>query len=456
MSDAEAVLMAVCAVLGCLVARPVPLWFCASVVVVALSVRAPWLAVLAALLLGSAWSHRAWGAVGVPSTSRPAEAFHGPAVLVIDPVRVGGVTHVVLRIRQKRYDVWAAGSPGRRLLRRSAFQVVWVEGTLRPPPPRRWRRLALRHIVGEMQVRSVVDWSSGSPLARSTQRTRDALSRGARVLSAVDRSLFLGLVIGDDRDEPPSLVDDFRGAGLGHLTAVSGQNVAFLLAVASPLLRRCRPLWRWLLTVMLLGWFAALTRFEPSVLRATVMAGLAATAFGLGRVASPLRLLALAVTALVIVDPFLVWSPGFWLSVSATTGIVLFARRLAAGLPGPRWLALASAVTLSAQVGVAPVAWLVFGREAVWALPANVLAEPVAAFVMTYGLPAGLLAGALPGWCAAVVHGPNLFALRWLRLVAGTAAGGDWPWARPVVSLGGVLLVGWLLRRSARALGSTR
>lgn len=456
MSDVEAVLMAACAVLGCLLARAVPLWVCVTFVAVALTLRAPWLAVLAALLLGSAWSARAWDAVPVPSERPAPQAYSGPAVLVADPVRVGAVTHAVLRIAAKRYDVWAHGSPGRRLLRRSAFQVVWVEGSLRPPPSRRWRRLALRHIVGEMQLRTVLDWSSGSPLARSTQRTRDALEHGAAALNPVDRSLFLGLVIGDDRNEPPSLVSDFRGAGLGHLTAVSGQNVAFLLAVASPVLRRCRPLWRWLLTVSLLAWFAALTRFEPSVLRATVMAGLSATAFGLGRVASPLRLLALAVTALVIVDPFLVWSPGFWLSVSATTGIVLLARRVAAALPGPRWLALAAAVTLTAQVGVAPVAWLVFGREAVWALPANVLAEPVAAFVMTYGLPAGLLAAALPRPLAAVVHGPNLLALRWLRLVAGAAASGDWPWARPVVSLGGILLVGWLLRRSARAVGSAR
>jgi competence protein ComEC len=307
-----------------------------------------------------------------------------------------------------------------------------------------------------MDLRALPDWSAGSPLARSTQRTRNALARGAAPLGPVDRSLFLGLVIGDDRDEPPALVDDFRRSGLGHLTAVSGQNVAFLLAVATPLLRRCRPGWRWTLTLALLAWFAALTRFEPSVLRATVMAGLAATSFVLGRSASPVRLLALAVTVLVLVDPLLVWSPGFWLSVSATAGIVLLARRLAIAIPGPRWLALAAAVTLSAQVGVAPVAWTVFGREAVWALPANLLAEPVAAFVMTYGLPAGLLAGLLPGPLAAVLHGPTLFSLRWIRLVAATAAQGDWPWARPFVSVGGAVMVVWLLRRSTRAVGSAQ
>ena len=57
---------------------------------------------------------------------------------------------------------------------------------------------------------------------------------------------------------------------------------------------------------------------------------------------------------------------------------------------------------------------------------------------------------------AAAVHGPTLFALRWLRLVARTAALGDWPWARPLVSAFGLVVVAWLLRRSARAVGSPR
>ena len=41
------------------------------------------------------------------------------------------------------------------------------------------------------------------------------------------------------------MIERFRASGLGHLTAVSGQNVAFLLAAAGPLLRRARPSTRW-------------------------------------------------------------------------------------------------------------------------------------------------------------------------------------------------------------------
>ena len=68
----------------------------------------------------------------------------------------------------------------------------------------------------------------------------------------------------------------------------------------------------------MIAWFVVITRFEPSILRTGVMAGLSATAFMTGRERSPSRILALAVTGLLLVDPLLLWSIGFWLSVGAT------------------------------------------------------------------------------------------------------------------------------------------
>ena len=67
---------------------------------------------------------------------------------------------------------------------------------------------------------------------------------------------------------------------------MSGENLAFALALAGPLLRRLTLRWRFVATVGLVAWFALLTRFEPSVLRASAMAALAATAVVLARPAS--------------------------------------------------------------------------------------------------------------------------------------------------------------------------
>jgi competence protein ComEC len=237
-------------------------------------------------------------------------------------------------------------------------------------------------------------------------------------MSPAERSLFLGFVIGDDRGQPPALVTAFRDSGLAHLSAVSGENVAFLLAVVQPLLRRLGIRLRWAATLGVIAWFAVLTRFEPSVLRAAVMAGLAATAAFTDRPASGVRLLALTVAGLVLVDPLLVYSVGFWLSVAATAGLVVLSARLATRLPGPRWVVEPLAVTLAAQVGVAPVAIVVFGGVPVAALPANILAAPAAGPVMVLGLPLALAAAAVPDPVAAVLVLPLRALVRWIALVA--------------------------------------
>ena len=69
-------------------------------------------------------------------------------------------------------------------------------------------------------------------------------------------------------------------------------------------------------------------------------------------------------------------------------------------------------------------------------VPANVLAGPVAGGVMLYGLPAGLVAGAVPA-LAPVVMLPCRLGVRWVDLVATLGArlepGGAASW------------VGWLL-----------
>jgi competence protein ComEC len=142
----------------------------------------------------------------------------------------------------------------------------------------------------------------------------------------------------------------------------------------------------------------------------------------LGRPASTIRLLALAVAAMVLIDPLLVWSVGWWLSVGATAGIAALAAPLAARLPGPRAVAQALAVTVAAQIGVAPVAVSAFGGVPVASVPANLLAVPVAGPLMMWGLPAGVVAGVAPA-VAPVLHVPTRLGVRWIALVARVGAG---------------------------------
>jgi len=211
------------------------------------------------------------------------------------------------------------------------------------------------------------------------------------------------------------------------------------------------------LTVAVIAWFIVLTRVEPSILRAGVMAGLSATAYATGRERSPVRILALAVIVLVVVDPLLAWSIGFWLSVGATAGVCTVGPWLAHRLTvfGP--LALPLGITLGAQLGVVvPSVW-VFGRLPLVSVVANLLAVPVAGFVMLYGLPAGLVAGSMPA-VAPVVMLPARIGTRWVDTVAGLGARLEpeppWVWVGwAVVVVLVVVVVSWSV---CRRRGGTR
>jgi hypothetical protein len=121
---------------------------------------------------------------------------------------------------------------------------------------------------------------------------------------------------------------------------------------------------------------------------------------------------------LVLVDPLLVHALGFRLSVAASAGILLLAPTLRNHLPGPVLLAEVVAVTVAAQVAVAPLVVPAFGGLPVASLPANVLAAPAAGPVTAWGLTGGLLAGVLPDAAARLLHLPTRVLLGWIDAVA--------------------------------------
>ncbi len=375
---------------------------------------------------------------------RPPEAgdFTTIVTLVADPEDVPAGVRVTAASPVGRVELWARGPAAAGLRRADAGARVDVVGALAPRSGAAIAAWPTSRVVGNVAVDSATVVDGGAPHWRFAGVVRGLLERGADGLPERASALLRGLVVGDDRDQDAMTRDAFDAAGLTHLLAVSGQNVAFVLVAVGPLLRRLRPWPRLAAATVVLGLFATVTRFEPSVLRAVGMAGLGLVAWTLGRPAEGRRLLALTVTGLVVVDPLLARSLGFRLSVAATAAIVVAASPLAARLRGPTWLRLAVAVPLVAQLATAPLLATVDARVPVLAVPANVLVGPAAAFVMTWGSSVGLLAGAVGGGAATVLHLPTRAALAWIDGVARVAAG------LPVGSFGSATTI-------AVALGST-
>jgi DNA polymerase-3 subunit delta len=392
----------------------------AGVVVVAAATRSrrPWLLCLALGVVAAGLADRAMAGLD-PVAVGP---IAGWGTLLTDPEGLdGGGVRALVRVDGERLDAVAFGAAGGALAERLAGEEIVVRGTARPlARPSAWT--VSRRIVGRLDVEGVGEARAG-PVGAAANGIRRTFDEGARDLPLATRTLLTGIVLGDDREQPAEVVDDFRASGLAHLLAVSGSNVAFLLVVARPALTRLRWSARAVATIALLTGFALVVRLEPSVLRAVAMAGVATLAAALGRPAAGLRILGLAVIGLLLVDPLLVRSLGFGLSVGASAAILALAPRIEASVPGPAWWRGPASVTLAAHIGTLPLVLPTFGEVPVAALPANLAAAPAAGGLMVWGLTAGLAAGVLPGPAAAVLHLPTSLLAWWLLAVARSAAG---------------------------------
>jgi competence protein ComEC len=160
-----------------------------------------------------------------------------------------------------------------------------------------------------------------------------------------------------------------------------------------------------------------------------------------GRIASPMRILALALAVVVLADPWAPLAPGLWLSF----GAVMLIFYVASGWSGPesrfaQWGRVQWAIT----VGLAPAALLLFGQVSLAGPLANALAIPVISVVVT---PLALLAAVVPA--EALLHSAAwlvewlLQFLEWCSALPGAL------WQQHVPELWSVVLalggVAWLL-----------
>lgn len=391
-----------------------PVWIAFLCVVLCAARRWPRAVSAAIVALALALGARAEAALDRPVAAR---SIHEWVTLVRDPEPSGPSTQIEVRVGSVRAEANVYGALSRSIAPRLMGDRLLVHGRL-SPLRQRTNRADVRHLTARLtidRIEATADAKGAYAVANALRRT---LERGAASLSPRDRTLFTGFVYGDDRGQSTAVADDFRATGLGHLLAVSGENVAFAVSVFTPLLRRLTFRPRFALLVLVLAQFAVITRFEPSVLRATFMYAASALAATTGHRATGRRTLSLAVSALILIDPIIVYSLGFQLSVLATAGIVEFSPAIAARLKGPSIITTPLSLTLAAQVAVLPIELLRFGGVPIASLPANVLAAPFAAPVMVWGLTGGLLAGLIGDPLAALLHLPTRVCLGWVAFTA--------------------------------------
>lgn len=268
------------------------------------------------------------------------------------------------------------------------------------------------------------------------------------------RGLLAGFLIGDTSHVSEADVEAMRLSGLSHFVAVSGSNVALfllLLFVATGPLSM-GPKRRAAIGLVGLPIYAAATRFEPSVMRASLMAGIALVGRLVGVVLEAWQLLATAIVLLLVLDPHLTSNVGFQLSVVATAGVVAGARWPVRGGRFSRALA----VTIGAQFAVAPLLLIHFGSVPLMSPLINLVAAPLVAVSTTTGA-VGVVGSSflieLAAHLADVVLAlsragstlPQLGPASLAVVASGVLVILKWPKTSPAIALLGSLTVGSLL-----------
>jgi competence protein ComEC len=265
------------------------------------------------------------------------------------------------------------------------------------------------------------DGSAGGAVEGLRRTSGDALTRS---LPEPEAGLAAGILIGLRDRVDRDLAAAFTTAGVSHVVAISGWNIAIVAAMVAALLRRrLGRRGRSIVTLVAIVAYTIAAGASPSVVRAAVMAAVALVARESGRAGAAVVALGWAVVLLLLADPATVADPGFQLSVLATAGLIAWAtpitdrlRRWRGGrLPG--WLAESLGISFAAEAATLPVVLAGFGRLALLAPVVNLAVVPL--------VPPAMAAGtvALVGGWLAQIGVPSVVATLlglpgWLVLVA--------------------------------------
>jgi competence protein ComEC len=275
-------------------------------------------------------------------------------------------------------------------------------------------------------------------------RAEAALDRG---MPAREAALARGFVLGEDEQIDEGTTEDFRRAGLSHLLAVSGQNVALLVLLAMPVLAALRlPLRTRLLWVLgLIVVYVPLAGAGPSIQRAGIMGALSVLATLAGRRASRFYALVLAAVVLLVLEPGIASDVGWQLSFAAVLGILLLAAPLRSGIAARigargwrRALAEGAAVTTAATLATAPLIAFHFEAISTMTLVANLLALPAVAPAMWLGMLVAA-AGQVPGLPVGALNAANSLLLAYIAQVAAWCGRPSWAYVHVRLGLGGLV-----------------
>ena len=253
----------------------------------------------------------------------------------------------------------------------------------------------------------------------------------ARIQAALPAEPYAGVIValavGDQRAIPPDQWQSFTRTGVNHLMSISGLHVTMVsglvLALAYGLWRRvprlalALPAAKAAVLAALCAalFYALLAGYAVPAQRTVYMLAVVAAALWLGVIESASMVLLAALFVVVLIDPWAVLAPGFWLSFGAVAVILyVTAGRIGRG----HWLTAWTRVQVAVTLALIPPLLALFQQVSIVSPLANAFAIPVVSLIV---VPLTLIGIAAPFdlllHAAHLVMGGCMALLEWLAAV---------------------------------------
>jgi competence protein ComEC len=246
------------------------------------------------------------------------------------------------------------------------------------------------------------DWALDSAMQVRTVRGmlihwREQLLQELAMTNMEPRELGVlsALVLGKSSAIDKEVMQTYASAGVVHVLAVSGLHVALIYMLLKPLLERvwgrnrARKL-KTILPIVLLWFYAAMTGFSPSVLRAAWMFSLVIVADNYGFRNTIFNTMSASALMLLVFDPQIAFSMGFMLSYLAVIGIAAIHpalhRLYYAETRIGKWLWELSSISISAQLTTLPLTLYLFHQFPTWFVVTNALVIPLSTIILYLAL----------------------------------------------------------------------
>lgn len=255
--------------------------------------------------------------------------------------------------------------------------------------------LKIKKIYGSIKAKEInlVKEKMGNIIFSASNKVKNNIIKKAKQLLPEEESgILIGLILGNKNYISEENVENFRKSNLSHILAVSGAHISYIILGTTYFLSKSRIPKRigYLITVLFLIFFMFITDFTPSVVRACLMGITMLFSKILHRKSDTWSAISLSLLILTMYNPFIINDIGLKLSYMGAIGIIMLNKIILNffinNLKFNKKISEVLAVTISAQIFIAPITALSFNTFSFTFFISNLLITPLFGTCMILGL----------------------------------------------------------------------